>query len=91
MKFELKETLRAEPDEALLDDLRRCAQVLGRDTITMAEYAEIGRAHPSTFQRRFRSWPNALRLAGLQPSRSQIGISGDGLFENIKTLWINLG
>jgi hypothetical protein len=91
MKFELEETLRGEPDEVLLDDLRRCAQVLGRETITMAEYAEIGRAHPSTSQRRFRSWPNALRLAGLQPSRSQIGISDDGLFENIKTLWISLG
>lgn len=91
MKFELQETLRGEPDEVLLNDLRRCAQLAGRDTITMSEYAEIGRAHPSTFQRRFRSWPNALRLAGLQPSRSQIGISDDDLFENIKTLWIGLG
>lgn len=38
MKFELEETLRGEPDEVLLDDLRRCAQVLGRDTTTMGRH-----------------------------------------------------
>jgi 5-methylcytosine-specific restriction endonuclease McrA len=32
-----------------------------------------------------------LELAGLQPSRSKIGITDDELFENIKSLWISLG
>jgi len=32
-----------------------------------------------------------LELAGLQPSRSKIGIPEDELFENVKSLWINLG
>ena len=35
--------------------------------------------------------PKALGLAGLQPSRSKIGITDDELFENIKSLWIALG
>ena len=91
MKFELEESLRGAPDEELLEDLRRSAKALGRETITMAEYEEVGKTHPSTIQRRFGSWPKALKLAGLQPSRSKIGISSDELFENIKSLWINLG
>lgn len=91
MKFELEESLRGAPDEELLEDLRRSAKALGRETITMAEYEEVGKTHPSTIQRRFGSWPKALELAGLQPSRSKIGISDDELFENIKSLWISLG
>lgn len=91
MKFELEESLRGAPDEELLEDLRRSAKTLGRETITMAEYEEVGKTHPSTIQRRFGSWPNALKLAGLQPSRSKIGISDDELFENIKSLWMSLG
>ena len=91
MKFELEESLRGACDEELLADLRRSAKVLRRETITMVEYEEVGKTHPSTIQRRFGSWPKALKLAGLQPSRSKIGISDDELFENIKSLWINLG
>lgn len=91
MKFELEESLRGAPDEELLEDLRRSAKALGRETTTMAEYEEVGKTHPSTIQRRFGSWPKALKLAGLQPSRSKIGISDDELFENIKSLWISLG
>ncbi len=91
MKFELEESLRGAPDEELLEDLRRSAKALGRETITMAEYEEVGKTHPSTIQRRFGSWPKALKLAGLQPSRSKIGISDDELIENIKSLWISLG
>lgn len=91
MKFELEESLRGAPDKELLEDLRRSAKALGRETITMTEYEEVGKTHPSTIQRRFGSWPKALKLAALQPSRSKIGISDDDLFENIKSLWINLG
>lgn len=91
MKFELEESLRGAPDEELLEDMLRSAKTLGKETITIAEYEEIGRVHPSTIQRRFGSWPKALKLAGLQPSRSKIGITDDELFENIKSLWISLG
>ncbi len=91
MKFELEENLRGAPDEELLKDMCRSAKALGRETITIAEYDEIGKAHPSTIQRRFGSWPKALKLAGLQPSRSKIGITDDELFENIKALWTTLG
>ena len=91
MKFELEESLRGAADEDLLTDLRDCAKKLGRDTITMAEYEAAGKTHPSTIQRRFGSWPKALAFAGLQPSRSRIGVPDDELFENIETLWSSLG
>jgi len=91
MKFELEQTLRGAPDVEVLQDMRRCAEQLGRNTITMAQYEELGKAHPSTVQRRFGSWSKALQLAGLQPSRSKIGISDEEFFENIKSIWILLG
>lgn len=91
MKFELEETIKGASDEELLEDMRRSAKTLDQETITMAEYEERGKAHPSTIQRRFGSWPKALKLANLQPSRSKIGITEDELFENIKSLWIALG
>ncbi len=91
MKFELEESLRGAPDEELLEDLRRCARAVGRETVTMTEYEAVGKTHPSTIPRRFESCSTALRLAGLQPSRSKIGISDEELFENIKSLWMSLG
>jgi hypothetical protein len=91
MKFELEDSLRGAPDEVLLEDMRRSAKAIGRVTITMAEYERVGKAHPSTIQRQFGSWPKALELAGLKPSRSKIGIPDEELFENIKSLWMSLG
>jgi hypothetical protein len=91
MKFELEDNLRGATDDELLDELRRCAKHLARPTVTIAEFAEYGKCHPSTIQRRFKSWPKALARAGLQPSRSKIGIEDEELFGNLKALWTSLG
>ena len=91
MKFEIEKSLRGAPDEDVLADLQRCAEKLGRNTLTMLEYEEHGHAHPSMVQRRFRSWTRALELAGLEQSRSKIGISDVELFENIRCVWLKLG
>ena len=91
MEFKLEESLRGKPDEELLEDLRRSAHAIGKPTITIAEYERVGKAHPSTIQRRFGSWPKALAMAGLQPSRSKLGITDEELFENIKSIWLTLG
>lgn len=91
MKFELEKSYRGVPHEELLEDMRRCAKAMERDTITIAEYERIGKVSPSTLQRRFGSWSKALGIAGLQPSRSRIGITDEELFENIRSLWMSLG
>ena len=90
MKFELEATLRGATNLELLEELRRCASELGRDTITQAGFAKIGKGHPTTITRRFGSWPQALDMAGLRPSRSKIGISDDELFENLRNVWMFL-
>lgn len=90
MKFELDKTLRGASDEEVLDDVRRCADALGKRTLTIAEYEELGIAHPSMVQRRFGSWTRALGMAGLEQSRSKIGISNEELFENLRSIWVKL-
>ena len=91
MDFVLRETLRGAPDETLLEELRRAAKLIGRETITMAQYERVGKTHPSTLQRRFGSWPNALTQAGLKQSRSRIGISNLDLLVNLKSVWEAIG
>lgn len=91
MKFELNKTLRGLSDEEVLSDLRSAAKSLGKDSITGEEYSEIGMGNASSVHRRFGSWTKALSLAGLQPSRSRIGITEEELFENIRQVWITLG
>lgn len=91
MKFELEVSLRGASDQELLEELSRCAQALGKRTVTIAESEQLGRCHPSTIQRRFGSWFKALEAAGLEPSRSKIGITDDELFENVRDVWIELG
>jgi hypothetical protein len=91
MKFELEESNRGISDEELLDDRRRCATAIGGGTITMTEYEKRGKVHPSTVQRGFTSWSNALTLARLQPTRMKRSVADEELFENLKSLWISLG
>ena len=91
MRFELKEGLRGLSDEQLLDKLREQAAKLGKSTITIAEFNNIGIGHASTYQRRFGSWFTALEQAGLQPSRSKLNIPEEELFENLKEAWLSLG
>lgn len=91
MKFELRTTARGLSDDELLADMRRVAEHLGRETITIAEYTKDGLGHSSTIQRRFGSWFKALEQAGLQPSRAPIGINNEELFENLQDIWIKLG
>ena len=91
MKFSLRDSLRGAPDEEVLEDLRRGAEKLGKNTITIAEYEEVGRAHPSMLQRRLGSWSKALDAAGLEQSRSKIGIAHEELMLNLKNVWVGLG
>jgi hypothetical protein len=57
-------------DEEILDELRTCAERLGRSP-TMKEFADDPetRVHPQTVIEHFGSWNKAKRLAGLVPRR----------------------
>jgi hypothetical protein len=57
-------------DEQIIEELRACAERLGRSP-TMREFAadEETRVHPQTVIEHFGSWNGAKRLAGLVPRR----------------------
>ena len=78
-------------NEELLRDVAETARSLSRDTLTKEEYDQRGTFSTNTCQRRFGSWSKALDLAGLQQSRSRIGITDEELFNNMKDVWLKLG
>lgn len=68
MQFELEPDNRNQPDEALLEDLRRVSEALKPVRITKDLYDAHGRWCAATMRLRFGSWNKALALAGLKPT-----------------------
>ena len=91
MKFKLNEYHRNTSDSELIDDLKRVAGFLNKNTITLNDYNQYGHFHATTLTRRFGSWFACLEKAGLEYSRSKIGITDDELFEEIEEIWTKLG
>ena len=77
-------------DGELLDDLKCVARYLGTDTIQQMRYRELGKYDDSTVTRRFGTWNNALRRAGLRVS-NELNITDVDLFENLLVLWMHYG
>jgi hypothetical protein len=77
-------------DAELITDLQRVAQSLNLSTVSQKMYGEVGAYDYSTVIRRFGSWNEGLRLAGLTLSNEN-NISDDRLFENLLVLWQHRG
>ena len=77
-------------DEELIADLQRVASTLAADTVPQKTYGSRGTFDYSTLIRRFGSWNNALRLAGLSVA-NEVNISDERLFENLLVLWQHFG
>jgi hypothetical protein len=90
MKYELEPFHRDIPDEELLADLRRVAEELGKNRVTIDEYNERGSFHATTLTRRFGSWFVATDRAGLSRTRN-LNIPNEELFTNLVELWTRLG
>ena len=91
MEFKLETYHRNTPNEELLADIRQVAMKLDKNTVTISDYEEHGRFHPSTLQRKFGSWYKVLELAKLEASRSKLNIPEEELFKNIEEVWITIG
>lgn len=77
-------------DEQLLADLRTVAVRLGKKTVGQREYRRSGTYDDSTVTRRFGSWNNGLRRAGLDVANA-LDLSDEQLFDNILGLWAHYG
>jgi hypothetical protein len=77
-------------DEELIADLRRVAELLGTETLTIVQYKQKGEFGDTTQKKRFGGWNNALLRAGLKISLRQ-NYPDEELFENILTLWQHYG
>jgi hypothetical protein len=73
-------------NEELILDLQRLATQNGKNTIGLKEYHQIGKYDETTVSRRFGSWNNALKVAGLGIS-NEVYLSDNRLYENILKLW----
>ena len=91
MEFKLEAYHRNIPNEELIEDIQSVANRLNKNSVTIAEYEENGKFHPSTLQRRFGSWFEVMEISGLERTRSKLKISEEELFKNIEDVWIALG
>jgi len=89
-EFHVRLRKRDIPEAELLQDLKRCAAELSKDTLTVVEYKTKGNFGATTVLRRFKQWNLALQKAGLSaPNRQHIPDAK--LFENIANVWTKLG
>ncbi len=72
IKFELEPYHRNTPSEVFLNDLRKVALKLNKESLSQTEYNQNGQYHSSTLGLRFGSWVKALEAAGLQVRKYQI-------------------
>src|SRR3989344_4753069 len=88
--FKVQLRRRNVPDQEILDDLKRVAKELFKNTVTKAEYDEKGTFGATTILRRFKQWNAALERAGLEAPNRQY-VPDEELFENLAEVWTKLG
>jgi hypothetical protein len=69
MKFELNRPYQKYSDSELLNDLGIVAKKFGKNTVTKREYLKQGSFCPETISKRFGSWEDGLKKAGLSVDR----------------------
>ena len=79
--------------DELLKDIKRVAQLLGKETITSSEYAEHGIYSRDVCFRRFTTWNNALEQAGLKPFERVVSkrLDDEDMLKEIERIWIKIG
>ena len=77
-------------DAEIVNDLKRVADALGKETLTRKEYKSHGQFCPDTLIKHYGSWNNMLRLAGMELNLNR-NFSDEEMFEEIERVWILLG
>lgn len=76
-----------------MNDIKRVAILLNKETISSSEYGEHGIYSRALCRKRFPTWNDALRQAGLNPSKRRLYwlLSDEDLLKEIERIWIQLG
>lgn len=83
-QFVLQEFHRNISNDALLADIRRVAQQTNSDWLTCSTYAKHGEYSYNTIRLRFRSWNNAMQLAGFTiPSKAKMSALSQAERDNV--------
>lgn len=91
MKFELDTYNRNITDDELINELKRLAIELNKNTISIAENNEKWKYGTTTYIRKFGSWFKALEKAWLEKTRTQTNTPNEELFRNLEEVWAKLG
>ena len=77
----------------LLADIKRVALLLEKETISSLEYGEHGIYSRDVCHRRFATWNEALKQAGLKPFEkiSNRRLDDEDMLKEIERIWIKLG
>ena len=81
----------------MIKDLQDVSVKLKKKTFTSNEYSQFGKYSKNVFFRKYESWNNALKAAGLIPFDHPLGggeknkVSEFSCLEEIERLWIDLG
>lgn len=78
-------------NEELLEMLRTVAKKLGKIELTKDEAEQHSEIRYGTLQKRFGSWANALKMAGLQRAKLGKRYTDDECFENLLAVWTHYG
>jgi len=89
-KFQLERVAGPVSDEEIISDIRRVAQLKGKNVVSFRLYSELGSYSASTAAIRFGTWNDALVAAGLEIAQER-NIDDDRLFENLMRLWEHYG
>lgn len=81
---------RGKPDDELLSDLKNVAHLLLKSSVTLDEFNLSSKYCSDVLVRRFGSWDNALKSAGLASHVRPI-LKEEDLFENILNVWVHFG
>jgi hypothetical protein len=92
MHYELENHHRNVPDEELIAELKRVAELLNRGSVTIDQFNEHAKFNSSTLARRFGSWFKALEAAGLKWTRNlnltkEHSLFSAGTYENRFGSW----
>lgn len=87
-----KDFLSDKSDESLLNELRRVAKLLGKNTVTIREFNKHAPANvkSKSISNRFNGWNNGLKRAGLEITVEQ-NIPKEQILSEIGRVWNSLG